>query len=42
MVSSDYEDVSTMADLSEQDLSPRRYQRGEIVEGEWCGWMTTA
>ena len=34
MVSSDYEDVSTMADLSEQDLSPRRYQRGEIVEGE--------
>ena len=34
MVSSDYEEVSTMADLSEQDLSPRRYQRGEIVEGE--------
>ena len=34
MASSDYEDVSTMADLSEQDLSPRRYQRGEIVEGE--------
>ena len=34
MVSSNYEDVSTMADLSEQDLSPRRYQRGEIVEGE--------
>ena len=23
-----------MAELSEQDLSPRRYQRGEIVEGE--------
>ena len=34
MVSSDYEEVSTMAELSEQDLSPRRYQRGEIVEGE--------
>ncbi len=34
MVSSDYDNVSTMADLSEQDLSPRRYQRGEIVEGE--------
>ena len=34
MASSDYEEVSTMADLSEQDLSPRRYQRGEIVEGE--------
>ena len=34
MVSNDYENVSTMADLSEQDLSPRRYQRGEIVEGE--------
>ena len=34
MVSSDYENISTMAELSEQDLSPRRYQRGEIVEGE--------
>ena len=34
MVSSDYDNISTMADFSEQDLSPRRYQRGEIVEGE--------
>ena len=34
MVSSDYEEISTMAELSEQDLSPRRYQRGEVVEGE--------
>ena len=34
MISSDYEEVSTMAELSEQDLSPRRYQRGEIVAGE--------
>lgn len=34
MVSSEYENVSTMAELSEQDLSPRRYQRGEVVEGE--------
>ena len=34
MVISDNDNFSTMADLSEQDLSPRRYQRGEIVEGE--------
>lgn len=34
MASSDYEEISTMAELSEQDLSPRRYQRGEVVEGE--------
>ncbi len=34
MVSSDNENFSTMADFSEQDLSPRRYQPGEIVEGE--------
>ena len=31
---SDYEEYPTMADLSEQDLAPRRYQRGEIVGGE--------
>ncbi len=34
MASNDYDNVSTMADLSEQDLSPRRYRRGEIVPGE--------
>ena len=31
---SDNDEMATMADLSEQDLAPRRYQRGEIVEGE--------
>lgn len=30
----DYDNFSTMAELSEQDLSPRRYQRGEVVRGE--------
>ncbi|MYC28489.1 MAG: S1 RNA-binding domain-containing protein [Chloroflexi bacterium] len=30
----DNDEMATMADLSEQDLAPRRYQRGEIVEGE--------
>ena len=34
MVSSEYEEYPTMAELSEQDLSPRQYQRGEVVEGE--------
>jgi small subunit ribosomal protein S1 len=34
MVSNDYDNYSSMEDLSEQDLSPRRYQRGEVVEGE--------
>ena len=39
MVSSDYDDFSSnnypsMTELSEQDLSPRRYQRGEVVKGE--------
>ena len=34
MVSSEFADYSTMAELSEQDLSPRQYRRGEAVEGE--------
>ena len=34
MVSSDNDNILTMADFSEQDLSPRRYQRGEVVAGE--------
>ena len=30
----DFDSFATMADLSEQDLSPRRYQRGEVALGE--------
>ena len=30
----DFENYESMAELSEQDFSPRRYQRGEVVSGE--------
>ena len=30
----DFENYESMAELSEQDFSPRRYQRGEVVAGE--------
>ncbi len=30
----DHDNFSTMSELPEQDLSPRRYRRGEVVRGE--------
>ena len=30
----DFDNYESMAELSEQDLTPRRYQRGEVVAGE--------